>query len=109
MVATFRQPFDMLRKPRTLPPDLRRTSGQFGEKSDLADETVSREPVSGFQIPASRENAGNFCEFVPDQANGVWLKCWYCVVFLQNSLHNPAGNFRAEFDPSREFEPCRRR
>jgi len=65
----------------------------------MADETVSGEPVSGSKFPASRENAGNFCEFEPDQANGVWLKCWYCVVFLQNSLRNPAGNFRAEFDP----------
>jgi hypothetical protein len=38
---------------------------------------------------------GIFCEFEPDQANGVWLKRRYCVIFLQNSLRNLAGNFRA--------------
>jgi hypothetical protein len=32
----------------------------------MADEPVSREPVSGQKFPASREFAGNFCEFEPD-------------------------------------------
>jgi hypothetical protein len=39
----------------------------------LADEPVSGELVSGSEFPASRENAGNFSEFEPDQAKGVWL------------------------------------
>jgi hypothetical protein len=39
----------------------------------MADETVSGEPVSGSKFPASREFAGNFSEFEPDQAKGVWL------------------------------------
>jgi hypothetical protein len=38
----------------------------------LADETVSGEPVS--VANSLLENAGNFCEFEPDQAKGVWLK-----------------------------------
>jgi hypothetical protein len=39
----------------------------------MADEPVSGELVSGSKIPASREFAGNFSEFEPDQAKGVWL------------------------------------
>jgi hypothetical protein len=39
----------------------------------LADEPVSGEPVCERKFPASREFAGNFSEFEPDQAKGVWL------------------------------------
>jgi len=39
----------------------------------VADEPVSGEPVCEHKFPASREFAGNFSEFEPDQAKGVWL------------------------------------
>ena len=44
------------------------------DEDGVADETVGREPVSGREFPASREFAGNFREFEPNQAKGVWLE-----------------------------------
>ena len=47
------------------------TNTQRFEANSLADGTVNGEPVSGSKFPASREFAGNFSEFEPDQAKGV--------------------------------------
>src|SRR6202047_506644 len=58
---------------KTIPASEETTNTQRFEADSLADEPVSREPVCGSKFPASRENAGNFCEFEPDQAKGGWL------------------------------------
>ncbi len=50
----------------------REKSGQRPNR--LADEPVNGEPVSGCKFPASREFAGNFSEFEPNQAKSVGLR-----------------------------------